>query len=116
MCPCSSGKAPEFHLDCAYMGRATEDRESWMCGFSKGQLLIARDKDRENVQRCVNVDKFANATITSIVQTLTVAESNQEVKFDQETSIIGVKNTLAGELRNVECQKSRRLVRVLRTL
>ena len=46
---------PEFHLDCALMGRATEDRESWMCGFSKGQWLIARDKEYENSQRCVNV-------------------------------------------------------------
>ena len=72
-----------------------------MCGFSKGQLLIARDKEREDVQRCVNENKLANATITSIVQTLTVAESDQEVKFDQETSITDVKNTLAGELRNV---------------
>ena len=95
---------PEFHLDCAYMGRATEDRESWMCGFSKGQWLIARDKERENVQRCVNADKLVNETITSIVQALTVAESDQEVKFDQETSITDVKftrqGTSCGELRN----------------
>ena len=47
--------------------------ESWMCGFSKGQRLIARDKERENVQRCVNVDKLVNETIMSIVQTPTVA-------------------------------------------
>ena len=87
---------PEFHLDCVYMGRATEDRESWMCGFSK----IARDEERENVQRCVNVDKLVNATITSIVQALTVAESNQEVKFGQETSITDAENTLMGELRS----------------
>ena len=88
---------PEFHLDCAYMGRATEDRESWMCGFSKGQWLIARDKERENVQRCVNVDKLVNETITSIVQALTVAESDQEVKFDQETASTDVKFTRQGK-------------------
>ena len=29
-----------------------------------------------------------------------VLESDQEVKFDQETSITGVKNTLTGELRS----------------
>ena len=72
---------PEFHLDCAYMGRATEDRESWMCGFSKGQWLNARDKERENVQRCVNVDKLVNEAITSIAQAVTVEEFDQEVKF-----------------------------------
>ena len=79
------------------LGRATEDLESWMCGFSKGQWLIARDKERENVQRCVNVDKLVNETITSIVQALTVAESDQEVKFDQEASIIDVKFTRQGK-------------------
>ena len=51
---------PEFHLACAYMGRATEDRESWMFGSSKGQWLIARDKELEKVQRCVNVCKLVN--------------------------------------------------------
>ena len=91
---------PEFHLDCAYTGRATEDRESWMCGFSKGQWLIARDRERENVQRCVNVDKLVNETMTSIVQALMDAESDQEVKFDQEASISDVKNTLMGDLRS----------------
>ena len=89
-------KHPEFHLDCGYMGRASKDRESWICGFSKGQRLIARDKERENVQRCVNCDKLVNETITSIVQALTVAESDQEVKFEQETSITDVKNTFGG--------------------
>ena len=86
---------PEFHLDCAYMGRATEDRESWMCGFSKGQWLIVRDKERQNVQRCVNVDKLVNETITNIVQALM-----EEVKFDQGASITDVRNTLTGELRS----------------
>ena len=75
-----------------------------MCGFSKGQRLIARDKERENVQRCVNVDKLVNETITSIAQTLTVAESDQEVKFDQETASTDVKftrqGTSCGELRS----------------
>ena len=92
---------PEFHLGCAYMGRATEDGESWMCGFSKGQWLIARDMKRENVQRCVNVDKLVNTTITSMVQAVTVAESDQEVKFDQEASIIFMRNTLMSELHSV---------------
>ena len=84
-----------------HMERATEDRESWMCGFSKGQWLIARDKECENAQRCVNVDKLVNETITSNVEALIVVESDQEVKFDQETSITDVKNTLTGELRSV---------------
>ena len=87
-------------LCCAYMGRATEDRKSWMCGFSKGPWLIARDKERETVQRCVNVDKFVNETITSIVQAVMGAESDQEVKIDQEASMTDVKNTLMGELRS----------------
>ena len=84
---------PEFHLGCANMGRATEDRESWMSGFSKGQWLIARDTEGENVQRCVNVDKLVSETIMSIVHALTVAESDQEVKFDQETASTAVKFT-----------------------
>ena len=89
---------PKFYLDCAYMGRATEDRESWMCGFSKGQRLFAQVKERENAQRCVNVDKLVNETITSIiVQALTVAESDQEVKFDQEASTTDVKFTRQGK-------------------
>ena len=90
----------EFHLDCAYMGRATEDRESWMYGFSKGRWLIARDKECENAQRCVNVDELVNEMITSNVQALMVV-SDQEVRFDQEASITVVKNTLTGELRSV---------------
>ena len=35
------------------------------------------------------------------MQSLTVAESDQEVKFDQESSITDVKNTLMGEVRSV---------------
>ena len=99
---------PEFHLDCG----ATEDRESWMCGFSKGQWLIARDKECENAQRCFNVDKLVNETITSNVQALMVVESDQEVKFDQEASITDAKNTLTVNCALLEgraaCQKSRR--------
>ena len=78
-----------------------EDRESWMCRFSKSRWVIARDKECENAQRCVNVDKFVNEVITSDVQALMVVESDQEVKFDQETSITDVKNTLTSELRSV---------------
>ena len=64
------------------MGRATEDQELWMCRFSEDQWLN-------------NVDKLVNETITSDVQALMVVESDQEVKFDQETLITDVKNTLA---------------------
>ena len=78
-----------------------EDRESWMCGFSKGQWLIARDKECDNAQRCVNVCKLVNETITSNVQALIVVESDQEVKFDQDASITDVKNTLTGDFRSV---------------
>ena len=42
-----------------------------------------------------------------------------KVKFDQEVSIADIGNTLTGELcgvGKVECQKSYRLVQVLRTL
>ena len=56
---------------------------------------------RENVQRCVNVDKLVNRTITSMEQAVTVAESDQEVKFDQEASIILMRNTLISELHSV---------------
>ena len=72
-----------------------------MCGFSKGQWLIARDEECENAQRCVKVDKLVNETIASNVQALVVVKSDQEVKFDQETSTADVKNTLTGELRSV---------------
>ena len=77
------------------------DRESWMCRFSKGRWVIARDQECENAQRCVNVGKLVNEMITSNVQVLMVVESDQEVRFDQEASIIDVKNTLTGELRSV---------------
>ena len=40
-----------------------------------------------SLERCVNVDKLVNEMITSNVQALTVVESDQEVKADQETSI-----------------------------
>ena len=49
--------------------------------------MIARDKECDNAQRCVNVDKLVNETITGNV--------HQEVKLDQETSIIDAKKTLA---------------------
>ena len=88
---------PEFHLDCAHVGRASEDRE---CGFSKGQWLIARDKECDNAQRCANVDKLVNGSRAN-VEGLMIVESDQEAKFDQETSIADVKNTLTGELRSV---------------
>ena len=92
--PCSNGKASEILSGLCLHGKSNEDRESWMCGFSKGHRLFAQVKERENAQRCVNVDKVVNETITSIiVQALTVAESDQEVKFDQEASTTDVKFT-----------------------
>ena len=78
-----------------------EDRESWMYRCPNRRWVIARDKECENAQRCVNVDKFVNETITSNVQALMVVEFDQEVKFDQETSITDVKKTLTGELHSV---------------
>ena len=41
---------------------------------------IARNKKRENVQRCVNEDKLVNEEITKIVHALTVAKSEQEIQ------------------------------------
>ena len=63
--------------------------------------MIARDTECENAQRCVNVDKLVNEVITSNVQALMVVGTDQEVKFDQETSITDVKNTLTSELHSV---------------
>ena len=54
----------EFHVDCAYMGRATEDQELWMCRFSKGRWLIAREEECENVRRYFNVGKLVNEMIS----------------------------------------------------
>ena len=45
-----------------------EDRESWMCRFSNSRWVIARDKECEDAQRCVNVDKLVNETITCNVK------------------------------------------------
>ena len=103
-------RRPEFHLDCAYMGTATEDQELWMCRFSEGRWLIAREEECENGQRYFNVGKLVNEMITSDMQAL------KEVKFDQETLNTDVKNTLAGGLRNVgrqgkSCGESRSVER-----
>ena len=51
-----------------------------MCGFSKGQWLIARDKECENAQQYVNVDKLVNETTTGEVQALMVVRSGGEVR------------------------------------
>ena len=80
-----------------YMGGATEDRESWMCGSSEGRWLIARDKECENASRSLTVCKLVNEKITSDVQALMAVESDQEVKFDQEASITDVKFTRQGK-------------------
>ena len=61
--------------------------------------------------RVTDVGKLVNEVIASDVQA--------KVKFDQEVSIADIGNTLTGELSGVgivECQKSYRLVQVLRTL
>ena len=80
----------EVLLDRAYA--MAENRESRTCGFSEDQRLN-------------NFDRHVNETITSYVQALVVVESDQEVKFDQETSITDVKFTRqgksCGELRGV---------------
>ena len=59
---------------------------------------VARDKECEDAQR--RWIKLVNEVITSDVQAL-VEDSDQEVKFDQEASIAGMKNSLTGEVRNV---------------
>ena len=80
----------EVFLDSAYA--MVENRESRTCGFSKDQWLN-------------NANKLVNETITNYVQALVVVESDREAKFDQETSITGVKFTRqgksCGELRSV---------------
>ena len=74
------------------MDRATEDRESLMCRFSKDRWLVARDKECKDAQRRWIV--VVSEAITSDVQAMVV-------EFDQDSSITDVKNTLAGELRSV---------------
>ena len=54
--------------------------------------MIAQNKECEDTQRSINVGEL----ITSSVQAL-VVKSDQEVVFNQEASIGGVKNTLSGE-------------------
>ena len=67
--------------------------------------MIARDKERKYYRRSINGGKLVNEMITSNVQALMVVESDQEVKFDQETSITDVMFTRegksCGELRSV---------------
>ena len=78
-----------------------EDRESWMCRFSMGRWVIARDKECEDAQRSITVGKLVNEMITSNAQALMVVEFDQEVRFDQEASITDVNNTVTGDLRSV---------------
>ena len=56
-----------------------EDRQSLMCGFSKGRWLIARDKECEDAQRSTYVGDLVHEVITSDVQALGV-KSDQEVR------------------------------------
>ena len=85
----------EVFLDSACV--MAEDRESWMCRFSKGRWVIARDKECKYARRSINDGKLVNEMITINVQALMFVEFYKEVKFDQETSITDVKNTLMGE-------------------
>ena len=43
----------------------------------EGSMVIARDKECENAQRSLNVDKLVNEMITSDVQALMVVEFDQ---------------------------------------
>ena len=51
-----------------------------------------------------------NGVISGDVQALAV-KSDQEVKFDQEASIVDMKNTLTGELRSVGGSNTAQLTR-----
>ena len=73
MCPCSNGKAS---------------------GVPSGLRLHGEEQPKIESRGCA---KLVNETITSIVQALMVVESDQEVKFDQETSITDVKFTRQGK-------------------
>ena len=83
------------------MGRATEYQELWMCRFSKGRWLIARDEVCDNGQRYFNVYELVNVMITNDVQVLMVVKFDQELKLDQEALSTDVKSILAGEMRDV---------------
>ena len=61
---------------------------------------VARDKECEDAQRRWIAGKFVNEVITSDVQAV-VEDSDEDVKFDQEALIAGMKNSLTGEVRNV---------------
>ena len=88
---------PELHLDHAFMGRETEDRESPILvgKFSKDRWLITHPVPCKGTQHRWIIGKLVNDVIMSGVQTLVV-------KSDQEPSIVDVKNALMRELRGVE--------------
>ena len=77
----------EVHLDCACVGRATEDRESSISvdRFLKDRWLVARSKKCEGTQYRWTVGKLVNEVITSGMKALVV-------KSDQEASSVDVKS------------------------
>ena len=85
------------------MERATGDRESSISvdWSSKDRWLVARSTKCEGTQHRWIVGTLVNKVITSDVQAL-VVKSDQEVKVDQEVSIVDVKNSLMGELHSVK--------------
>ena len=88
---------PEVRLDCACMERAPEYRESSISvdRFVKDRWLVARSVKCEGTQYRWIAGKFVNEVVTRDVQVL-VVKSDQEVKFDQEVSIVEVKGSLMG--------------------
>ena len=78
----------EFHLGCACMERATEDRESLMCRFSKDRWLVARDKECEDAQHRWIGSKLVNEVITSDVQALVVESDQRRSSIRRRRSLI----------------------------
>ena len=62
--------------------------------------MVARSMKCQGTQYRWIAGKFVNEVITSDVRAL-VVKSDQEVKFDQEVSIVGVKSSLMGDLHSV---------------
>ena len=68
--------------------------------FLKDRWLVARSVECQGIQYRWITGKFVNEVITSDVRAL-VVKSDQEVKFDQEVSIVGVQSSLMGDLHSV---------------
>ena len=88
---------PELHLDSSYMGREAEDGASPILAgkFSKDRWLVSQPEPCKSTEhRCI-VGKLVNDVTMSGVQTLVI-------KFDQEASVMDVKNSLMRKLRSTE--------------